>query len=40
MGIGRVEEVEEFFEKNKTGVEKSVEAGLEKLRVYDDLARR
>ncbi len=40
LGVGRVEEAEEFFEENKGGVEKSVEAGLEKLKIYDSLARR
>ena len=40
LGIGRVEEAEKFFEKNRVGVESSVEAGLEKLRIYDDLVRK
>jgi len=39
LGIGRVEEVERFFMENEVKeAEKGIEAGLEKLRIYDKLA--
>jgi len=38
LGIGRVEEVERFFEENKIPeAEKGIEAGIEKLKIYDRL---
>jgi len=41
LGIGKVKEIEEFFEKNKViGAESGVEAGLEKLKIYDNLTRK
>lgn len=39
VGIGRLQEVESFFEKNMImGAETGIKAGMEKLRVYDRLA--
>jgi len=41
LGIGRVEEVEKFFEENKIPeAEKGVEAGIEKLKIYDRLVKK
>ncbi|MDQ1280993.1 MAG: tricorn protease interacting factor [Thermoproteota archaeon] len=40
LGISRVEEIKEFFDKNKAGLESSVEAGLEKLEIYDTLVTK
>ena len=40
LGIGRVEEAEKFFEENRVGLENSIEAGLEKLKIYDNLVRK
>jgi tricorn protease interacting factor F2/3 len=41
LGIGKVEETEKFFEKNRIfEAEKGIEAGLEKLKIYDDLVRK
>ena len=38
LGIGRVEEVERFFEENRIPeAEKGIEAGIEKLKIYDRL---
>jgi len=38
LGVGRVEEVERFFEENKIPeAEKGIEAGIEKLKIYDRL---
>jgi len=38
LGIGRVEEVEKFFEENRIPeAEKGIEAGMEKLKIYDRL---
>lgn len=40
LGIGRVKEVEKFFEENRIPeAEKGIEAGLEKLRIYDRLVK-
>lgn len=40
LGIGRVEEVERFFTENETPeAKKGIEAGLEKLKIYDRLVR-
>jgi len=40
IGIGRVEEVERFFTENEVQeAKKGIEAGLEKLKIYDKLAR-
>lgn len=40
LGIGRVEEVERFFEENRIPeAEKGIRAGLETLRIYDKLAK-
>ena len=39
LGIGKVTEVERFFDENKIfGSEKGIEAGLERLRIFDRLA--
>jgi len=41
LGIGRVEEVERFFEENRIPeAEKGVEAGIEKLKIYDRLVKK
>ncbi|MCJ7632860.1 M1 family metallopeptidase, partial [Candidatus Bathyarchaeota archaeon] len=41
LGIGKVEEVEKFFNQNKVlGAENGIEAGLEKLKIYDGLVRK
>ncbi len=40
LGIGRVKEVEKFFEENRIPeAEKGIEAGLEKLKIYDRLVK-
>jgi len=40
LGIGRVEEVETFFKENKIPeAEKGIEAGMEKLKIYDGLVK-
>ncbi|MBI2184303.1 MAG: M1 family metallopeptidase [Thaumarchaeota archaeon] len=41
LGVGKVSEVEKFFEANKIPeAEKGIDAGLERLRIYDNLVRR
>lgn len=41
LGIGRVEEVARFFKENEIPeAEKGIEAGIEKLRIYDNLVAR
>jgi tricorn protease interacting factor F2/3 len=40
LGVGRVEEVERFFEENRIPeAEKGIEAGMEKLKIYDRLVK-
>jgi len=41
LGIGRVEEVKRFFEENRIPeAEKGIEAGIEKLKIYDRLVKK
>jgi len=41
LGIGRVDEVEKFFEENKIPeAEKGIEAGLERLKIYDGFVKK
>jgi len=41
LGICRVEEVERFFEENRIlEAEKGIEAGIEKLKIYDRLVKK